>query len=396
MVETDVCAPTDFDDQMTDGHAAKQCSFNPVWNERFICRADGAEHVRFTVCIDHFLRNRTTCGECAFSAQDLWSRAMEGRQIITVPLQKKLSEDSFHLGLVGALRIIVGIWNAKDVPGLRKRVVKMPKEPKSKEFVPRDMGHRHHKQKAPVSFVQPTPALPAPTPAAAIFGSPAQASYSQGSYMNMAAAYPQPQPQYAVKPAVPMEDIRAAEEQLRKVDEERQRRAAEMQQRRAAEEQLAQRRAIEQQAQAQSPKQQIVARQEDPGTGAIQPYGIPPMNADAAVEETKRNILAGKLRVGVYNQKLQVEWKTLAVNLERKQLTISDDNGQGNASFKISDLVSIQQGIHSSIVDPPPPADRVVAFQFGDGTLCVLFDNAETCQMALKALKQLCEVPVYT
>lgn len=159
------------------------------------------------------------------------------------------------------------------------------------------------------------------------------------------------------------------------------------------------------------------ARQEDPGVaagaiqpygipalmpqtgGAIQPYGIPgmaPQPGDDALELTKRKILEGKLRVGVYNQKHQVEWKVLAVNQQRNTLMISDDDGSGNASFKISDMQSIQQGVHSSIVDPPPPADRVVAFQFGDGTLCVLFDNADNCQMALKALKQICQVPVYS
>ena len=61
--------------------------------------------------------------------------------------------------------------------------------------------------------------------------------------------------------------------------------------------------------------------------------------------------------VGFYNQKRQVEWKALAVNLERKQLTISNDNGKGNASFKITDLISIQQGTRSSFMDPAETED---------------------------------------
>lgn len=126
----------------------------------------------------------------------------------------------------------------------------------------------------------------------------------------------------------------------------------------------------------------------------------------------KRQILEGALRVGVFNQKLQVEWKDFKVSKEVNATTgetvmkiaILDEDGI-SAAFqlshldvfgnKTSNLMAISQGITANIMDNPPPPDRVVAFQFSDGTLCILFDDPGTCRVALKALKYLCEVPVY-
>merc|ERR1719191_1227124 len=124
----------------------------------------------------------------------------------------------------------------------------------------------------------------------------------------------------------------------------------------------------------------------------------------------KRQICAGMLPVGVYNGQQQVEKKNLKLNMDvdpvtgqsvMKELTISDDGviqrgGVPSASFQISDIIGISQGVTANIIDTPPPPDRVVAFQFLDGTLCILFDDPETCRLAIKALKQLCQVPVYS
>lgn len=148
-----------------------------------------------------------------------------------------------------------------------------------------------------------------------------------------------------------------------------------------------------------------------PGQGGAKqdPDAIPSQNGNdldevRAVEDVKQRIRDGLLQVGVYNQKLEVEWKKLKVSydidtvtgqMQVSQLSISDEVGGTNAAFQISDLLGISQGITANIMDKPPPADRVVAFQFSDGTLCILFEDPKTCQLALKALKQLCQVPVY-
>lgn len=147
------------------------------------------------------------------------------------------------------------------------------------------------------------------------------------------------------------------------------------------------------------------AKQDPDATSALN-------GTDMAVEHMKHQILEGALRVGVFNQKLQVEWKDLKVSREVNATTgetvmkiaILDEDGI-SAAFqlshvdvfgnKTSNLMAISQGVTANIMDNPPPPDRAVAFQFSDGTLCILFDDPGTCRVALKALKYLCEVPVY-
>lgn len=155
--------------------------------------------------------------------------------------------------------------------------------------------------------------------------------------------------------------------------------------------------------------QSPLARSEPPrGGGREDPdaASTPTQNGtDFAVENTKRQILDGVFKVGVFNQKFQVELKNLKITTDidlvtgqtvMKQLTIADEAGGANAAFQISDIVGISQGMTANIMDNPPPADRVVAFQFLEGNLCILFEDPVTCQLAIKALKQLCQVPVYS
>jgi len=156
------------------------------------------------------------------------------------------------------------------------------------------------------------------------------------------------------------------------------------------------------------PRTPVTPPTQSPSTisrGAKQDPDAPVAQNGTGVENMKRLILDGLLRVGVFNQKLEVEWKNLKVIADvdpvteqtvMKQLAISDEAGGNNAAFQISDIVGISQGVTANIMDKPPPADRVVAFQFLDGTLCILFEDPGTCSLALKALKQICQVPVYT
>lgn len=156
----------------------------------------------------------------------------------------------------------------------------------------------------------------------------------------------------------------------------------------------------------QQQQQQMQERHAPRGAAKQDPDATSAENgSDIGVENMKRQILAGALQVGVYNGQLEVERKNLKLLVDvdpvtgqsvMKQLTISDEGGQPNASFQISDIIGISQGVTANIIDKPPPPDRVVAFQFLDGTLCIVFEDPDICRLAIKALKQLCQVPVYS
>lgn len=129
LIETSTCHPQSEEPTYEE---EEECSFRPTWNERFIFRAAGAMYVRFDLCIEHVVRNRTICGFCGFSAEDLWSRAKDGRQILTVPLiHNKGGGWEIEEELVGALRIIVGLLDIATVeklPKLDKHLLQMNPE----------------------------------------------------------------------------------------------------------------------------------------------------------------------------------------------------------------------------------------------------------------------------
>eukprot|EP00746_Dinoflagellata_sp_MGD_P003259 gnl/MRDRNA2_/MRDRNA2_106328_c0_seq1.p1 gnl/MRDRNA2_/MRDRNA2_106328_c0~~gnl/MRDRNA2_/MRDRNA2_106328_c0_seq1.p1 ORF type:complete len:358 (-),score=59.57 gnl/MRDRNA2_/MRDRNA2_106328_c0_seq1:13-1017(-) len=133
LIETSTCHPQSEEPTYEEEEKA---SFNPTWNERFIFRAAGGTYVRFDLCIEHLVRNRTICGHCAFSAEDLWSRAKDGRQIMTVPLVHNQGGGwEREEELVGALRLVVGLMDMATVqklPKLDKHLCRIHPE------------HRHH------------------------------------------------------------------------------------------------------------------------------------------------------------------------------------------------------------------------------------------------------------
>eukprot|EP00811_Abedinium_folium_P034354 NODE_7241_length_1596_cov_14.560926.p2 GENE.NODE_7241_length_1596_cov_14.560926~~NODE_7241_length_1596_cov_14.560926.p2 ORF type:complete len:188 (+),score=55.24 NODE_7241_length_1596_cov_14.560926:632-1195(+) len=112
------------------------------------------------------------------------------------------------------------------------------------------------------------------------------------------------------------------------------------------------------------------------------------------VEAVKHAILQGNLSVHVFKQNLETEVKSLKLDIERRLITIQ--GGQSTGEFNVGDLQCIVQGIGSTIIRNPPPADRAVAFKLGqESHLCVLFDDAHICRLAVIAFSQLCNVPVY-
>jgi len=137
LIETSTCLPKS--EEPTEAEE-EECSFKPTWNERFIFRPDGGVYVRFDVCIEHMVRNRTIVGHCAFTAEDLWSRATDGRQLLTIPLvHNKGGGWEVEEELVGALRLIVGIMSLDTVEHLPKH----DKQPL--KVNPRHSHHHGHK-----------------------------------------------------------------------------------------------------------------------------------------------------------------------------------------------------------------------------------------------------------
>lgn len=143
VIETSTCLPTSEDP--TD-EEEEECSFRPTWNERFVFRAAGGVFVRFDVCIEHVVRNRTLCGLCAFTAEELWRRALDGRQLITIPLvHNKGGGWERDEELVGALRLVVGLMNMEIVD-------KLPKLDRHTPKLNRQHAHHFgHKDEAPRS-----------------------------------------------------------------------------------------------------------------------------------------------------------------------------------------------------------------------------------------------------
>lgn len=123
---------------------------------------------------------------------------------------------------------------------------------------------------------------------------------------------------------------------------------------------------------------------------------------DELLEEMRRNILSGNLRVYVYNSNLELQAKRLALNPTNRRISILRDvDGLCEDSWEMEHLCLITRGIDASIlpVDPPPAAGGSFRFRFAepgqeDRFLCVVFESMDQCILATEAFGQLCEVEV--
>lgn len=134
---------------------------------------------------------------------------------------------------------------------------------------------------------------------------------------------------------------------------------------------------------------------------------VPPVKPQE-LDLMKYHILNGALRVTVFNKSLEQEPKRLALNTGSGRLSLLRDDGLCDASWEISCLRCIVQGIAASIMADAPPPDRAAAFRFRlaedaegaegaedqDLFLCVVFETAEAASLATQAFCELCHVPV--
>mmetsp|Transcript_33947 Transcript_33947/g.66784 ORF Transcript_33947/g.66784 Transcript_33947/m.66784 type:complete len:461 (-) Transcript_33947:182-1564(-) len=134
-----------------------------------------------------------------------------------------------------------------------------------------------------------------------------------------------------------------------------------------------------------------------PSTGQLGSYPFP----QEEVESVIRLILAGQLKVFVFNEKQQMEPKRLAMNPHMGRISILSDAGLCEDSWDIDNLKCITEGIGSTILSDPPSPELCMAFRFKfkdddseDRFLCVVFDDADLTLLATEAFGQLCEVPV--
>lgn len=215
LIETSTCHPSSEDP--TD-EEEEEASFRPSWNERFIFRAAGAVFFRFDLCIEHTVRNRTICGHCAFTAEDLWSRAKDGRQLLTVPLvHNKGGGWEIEEELVGALRLVVGLMTLDTVeklPKLDKQAHKLspehfhqwgykgkiPKKPKEKEEekveyqMPTIEYVRHHLPPVSYTASQPQTQYYSPSQMQSMTMMPSQAPMQMQSPVPMQSMTQMPSP----------------------------------------------------------------------------------------------------------------------------------------------------------------------------------------------------------
>jgi len=134
-----------------------------------------------------------------------------------------------------------------------------------------------------------------------------------------------------------------------------------------------------------------------PSTGQLVSYPFP----NEEVESIKRLILAGLLKVFVFNEKQQMEPKRLALNPHMGRISILSDAGLCEDSWDIDNLKCVTEGIASTILSDPPSPEFCMAFRFKfkdddseDRFLCVVFDDADLTLLATEAFGQLCDVPV--
>jgi len=134
-----------------------------------------------------------------------------------------------------------------------------------------------------------------------------------------------------------------------------------------------------------------------PSTGQLASYPF----AQEEVEAVKNLILAGQLRVSVFNENLQLEPKRLALHPNTRRISILSDAGLCEDSWEIDNLKCITEGIASTILADPPSPELSMAFRFKfkdadaeDRFLCVVFDQPDVTLLATEAFGQLCDVPV--
>ena len=133
-------------------------------------------------------------------------------------------------------------------------------------------------------------------------------------------------------------------------------------------------------------------------TGQLERYPFP----QEEVEGVKSLILAGQLRVSVYNENLQLEPKRLALHPNTRRVSILSDAGLCEDSWEIDNLRCITEGIASTILSDPPAPELCMAFRFKfsssvdteDRFLCVVFDDSTFTLLATEAFHQLCDVPI--
>jgi len=133
-------------------------------------------------------------------------------------------------------------------------------------------------------------------------------------------------------------------------------------------------------------------------TGQLDSYPF----SQEEVENVKSFILAGQLRVSVYNENLQLEPKRLALHPNTRRISILSDAGLCEDSWEIDNLRCITEGIASTILADPPAPELCMAFRFKfsatidteDRFLCVVFDDSTYTLLATEAFHQLCDVPI--
>mmetsp|Transcript_33906 Transcript_33906/g.85947 ORF Transcript_33906/g.85947 Transcript_33906/m.85947 type:complete len:336 (+) Transcript_33906:132-1139(+) len=134
-------------------------------------------------------------------------------------------------------------------------------------------------------------------------------------------------------------------------------------------------------------------------------FGAGPSTVEAAdrqnqLDDMKRAILFGTLKIYVFNKHLELQAKKLALNPHSRRISILRDDGLCEDSWEIDSLRCITQGIDSSILaEAPPPGAASFRFKFQDSDtedrfLCVVFETQPDCILATEAFGQLCEVPV--
>jgi len=133
-------------------------------------------------------------------------------------------------------------------------------------------------------------------------------------------------------------------------------------------------------------------------TGQLESYPLPQEEVDVV----KGLILAGQLRVSVYNENLQLEPKRLALHPNTRRISILSDAGLCEDSWEIDNLRCITEGIASTILPDAPSPELCMAFRFKFSTsvdtedrfLCVVFDDSTYTLLATEAFHQLCDVPI--
>lgn len=100
----------------------------------------------------------------------------------------------------------------------------------------------------------------------------------------------------------------------------------------------------------------------------------------------------------VINQRQEWNKHRLALNLVDRQLGLFDEQGEATALFDMSNIKRLVEILPDGKVDPPPSIDVSFAFELDvNGSilhLCVMFDEVEQRQLAIRALSELCDAPI--